>query len=157
VGGQKVGSSALTLALLASVATPSCEPPEAATGVHLTVSFSGMQIDQLAFSVRSAGGTPLEAMRPSTIVPGTWLSSPQDVVVYLPDPMAEQSVTCEANAMSMGLPLPARGQTDAVLRLHEMVEAAITLTAAGAGEVTPPATTPETKPPKGKKAMGPKD
>jgi hypothetical protein len=169
VGEQKIGSGALTLTLLATLATlgaASCESPEAVTGVHLTVHFPGMQIDQLAFSVRSTAGTPLEAMRPSTIVPGTWLSSPQDVVVYLPDAMAGQIVTCEVKGMAMGTALAAKGQADAMLHVHQLVEATIQLNGTGAAPAggpaaTPPPmtpiTSPPTPPPRCKKDNCPKD
>ncbi|HET6284397.1 MAG TPA: hypothetical protein VFH73_25795 [Polyangia bacterium] len=142
VGEQKIGSGALRLVLLSALAA-GCGSAEDVTSVHLTVQFSGMQIDQLAFSVRSPARAPLEAIRPSTIVPGTWLSSPQTVVVYLPDVMAEQTVTCEAKAMAMGAALAAKGQTDAVLHLHQVVEATIQLNGTGADPAaTPPPMTP---------------
>lgn len=151
---RNIGSGALTLLLVGSL-TAGCGSPEATTGVYLTVHFAGRQVDQLGFSLRSPSGAALDAMRPSTITPGTWLDSPQSVVIYLPDAMAGETVTCEVRGVAMGSAVPARGQTDAVLRLHQLIAAELTLTDSGTTPVTtpeppapPPATMPPVMPPK---------
>jgi hypothetical protein len=113
------------------------------TGVHLTVMFPGLEIDQIRFTVTPQGGDPIVARRPELTDAGVWLTSPQDVLVYLPDYLAGRATTCQAAGMAAGTVTPATGTTSTMLALHELVPATITLAGSavatdGGGPPPPP-------------------
>jgi hypothetical protein len=130
---------------LFALAGAACERADETTGVHVTVHFDGMMIEQLAFTVFQPGREPLQALRPSTFTPGRWLASPQDVVIFMPESMAGQIVGCDAKGVAMGAPLPAQGHVDSTLERDRLVPATIML--AAAAPAPPPAMAPPEPPP----------
>ena len=115
------------LGLAAAVAATIGCANDPITGVHLTVMFPGLQIDQIRFTVTPQGGDPVVARRPELTDAGAWLTSPQDVMVYLPDYLAGRATVCQATGMAAGTMTPATGTTTAMLALHELIPATITL------------------------------
>src|SRR3954447_7654405 len=97
------------LALLAAMAVTGGCDGSAVTGVHLTVRFDALAIDQIRFALNRPDGTTVVAMRPEQSTPGDWLASPQDVMFFLPDAMAGQMVAMQATGMSSGALTAAAG------------------------------------------------
>jgi len=119
------------------------------TGVHLTVAFGGLAVDQIRFTITPDGADPIVARRPETAPSadgGAWLSSPQDVMVYLPDRLAGHAVDCEAQGMASGAATPALGSASATLVLHQMVDATIAMRATESSPPPPPTPAPTATP-----------
>jgi hypothetical protein len=128
---MKLGhTGGLALVLGAVMATAGCGDPQA-TGLHVTVSFAGLSIDQIQFAITAAGGAAIVAQRPETSTAGTALASPQDVLVFLPDDAAGHPVSCQATGMARGTLTAATGAASTTLALHLLVPATITLQTAG--------------------------
>jgi hypothetical protein len=144
---MKLGHSgwrALALAGVAAVAVAGCGDADV-TGLHVTVAFAGLNIDQIQFAVAPAGGSAIVAQRPETSTAGNALASPQDVLVYLPDAVAGHAVTCQATGMASGALTAATGSATVTLSLHALVPVPIVLQGQGAR----PAPTPPPPPPDG--------
>ena len=109
------------------------------TGVHVTVEFSGLMIDQIQFTIAPDGADPVVARRPDPVAAGAgWLSSPEDVMVYLPDRLAGRGVTCAALGMAGGAATPALGIASSTLVLHELVPARIAMQGPASSPPPPP-------------------
>jgi hypothetical protein len=149
MSGYRFRAARVALVALACGGAAGCaEQP--VTGVHVTVRFSGLMLDQLRFTVTPAGADPIIARRPELADAGVWLRSPQDVMVYLPDYMSGRAVTCEVMGMAQGTATPATGAADTVLELGQMVPASVTL-AGSTPEVSDAGAADSQPPPKPKK------
>src|SRR4051794_33136926 len=121
---RPVREVAVRWALLAALAASSGGGDgSAVTGGGLTVRFDGLSLDQIRFTLARPDGSTLMAMRPEQATPGAWLASPQDVMVFLPDAMAGQTVAVQATGMAAGAPTPAAGTATATLALYQLVPA----------------------------------
>jgi hypothetical protein len=78
------------------------------TGVRIEARFAGQVISQLRFELRVGGATLAQATRPD---PPVLLSSPQDLVVYLPDARAGADAVCAVvGVMAAGTSITGTGQ-----------------------------------------------
>src|SRR6516164_1906907 len=116
-------SSLAKLAAVAILSAPACRT-SSSTGVHVHVQFSGVATSQLIFSVLSSDlATTLVPDTPRPMNPAGDLSSPQDVIIYLPD-SAAGTVVCRASAAA----LPgAADQRSVEVAVHAITDVTLTL------------------------------
>src|SRR5262245_58862077 len=93
---------------------------ETTTGLHVPVYFPALMLDQIQFDVTPSGTPPLSARRPDT-AGGAWLTSPQDVLVFLPDKAAGRPAFCQATGLARGAVASSPGTASAMLAMHELV------------------------------------
>jgi hypothetical protein len=106
------------LALLAG-----CGSDAQVTAVDVFASYGSPYFEQLEFRLEK-DGIPTD---PVTLpkVPHGLLGSPQDVVFYVPDPWAGQSITCRVRGLLSGQPALEGVPAPVTVELHEKVRCVV--------------------------------
>jgi hypothetical protein len=123
------------LALAASTAACGTKAPEV-TGVIVTALFSGIDANQLEFSVSTSTAVALNARRLPVKATSVSLANPQSVSIYLPDTLAREMVTCTVTALKDGA-IVGSGTGTGTLVLRKLVPVLVQLEA-GAGDGAAP-------------------
>jgi hypothetical protein len=115
---------ALLMALLLTACGSS--PPGAGTGLHLSATWSGVELDQLGFRVITADGNDVHPTERRPAVAGAPLQSGADVVILLPDDLGGAQVRCAVDGFRGGL-LVRSGGSEVSLSRGQMVAISVVL------------------------------
>jgi hypothetical protein len=99
LAGKRARRGAVTVALLGAALSAGCRnTPAQVTGLRITAVWTGVEIDQIRFTITNNKGDALvnQQKRPSTPTP---LKSGADVVVYFPDSLGNTEVTSELEGL----------------------------------------------------------